>query len=106
MPETTVEQQNEVERQRKLQQRREKAQIFREVFGTPDALTKHGKLILEALHASFGRGMPKNILDDHGRTDMWQTARCLGHYDVLEEIYNAIKYKESDHVDSRKSGTQ
>lgn len=106
MPETTVEQQNEVERQRQLQKRRERTQIFREVFGTPEALTKHGKLILESLHASFGRGLPKNILDDQGRTDMWQTARCLGHFDVLEAIYEAIKWKESDHVDSRQSGTR
>lgn len=105
MPEPSVEQQNEVERARQLQRIRERAQIFREVFGSPDHLTKHGKIILDALHATFGRGLPKNILDDRGRTDLWQTSRRLGHFDVIEMIYECIKWKESEHVNSGKSGT-
>ena len=102
----TVEQDNEIERARQLARLRERAQIFREVFGTVDAPTKHGKIILDALHATFGRGLPKNMLDDHGRTDMWQTARRLGHYDVLETIYDALKWKESDHVNSSSSSVK
>jgi hypothetical protein len=98
MAELTTEQQNEVERQRRLTKAREKAVVFREVFGIPGKLTPHGKVILDALHAAFGKGLPRNMLDDHGRTDMWQTARCLGHYDVLESIYDTLNYKESEQV--------
>lgn len=98
----SVEQQNQLERERKLSQMRERAQIFREVFGEPDKPTKHGKLILDALHSAFGRGLPKNMLDDHGRTDMWQTARRLGHFDVIEAIYETLKWRENEHT--RQSG--
>lgn len=106
MPERTVEQENEIAAAEQRRKMREKAQIFREVFGTAEQPTKHGALILEALHAVFGRGIPKNILDDQGRTDIWQTARRLGHYDVLEAIYQTIAYKESEHVDPRRRGPE
>jgi hypothetical protein len=94
----SVEQANALERSKALAKRRENAQIFREVFGVPGNLTPHGKVILEALHKTFGRGIPKNILDDHGRTDALQTWRALGHRDVLESIYETLAYKESDNV--------
>lgn len=98
MPELTVAEQNEVERAKALARKRETAQIFREVFGTPDKLTPHGKVILDALHRTFGRGLPKNVTDDHGRTDALQTWRALGQRDVLESIYELLSYKESEHV--------
>lgn len=98
---TTVEEQNEIERARRLTKLRDNARIFREVFGTPGNLTKHGKIVLDALHATFGaRTIPRNILDDHGRTDMWQTARSLGHYDVIQSIYDALNWKENEHTSS------
>lgn len=107
MPEVTVEQQNKLERARRLSKKRERAQVFREVFGVPPQYTKHGKMILDALHEAFeiGRGIPKNMLDDHGQTDLWQTSRRLGHFDVIQSIHDLITWKESEHVDTRSTGT-
>lgn len=103
----TVDEDNAVEREKRLRRRREIAQAYREVFGTSEQPTKQGKIILDSLIAVFEiRGIPKNMCDDHGRTDMWQTARRLGHYDVIEEINRCIRYKESDHVDPSGSSSQ
>jgi hypothetical protein len=99
----TVAEENEVERARVLQRMREKAAVFREVFGAPGQLTPHGKVIMDALHATFGRGIPKNVLDAHDRCDPLQTWRALGHRDVLESIYDAIAWKESEHVNPSSS---
>ena len=102
----TVEQENELSRERTLQRMRERHRAFIEVFGAPDAPTKHGAAILDALYATFGRGLPKNVLDAHDRTDLWQTARRLGHFDVIELINDAIRWKESEHVNPGSSSSR
>jgi hypothetical protein len=100
MQERTVDEQNLVDRAKILARVREESKIFREVFGLPGERTRHGQVILDVLHRKFGRGLPKNVCDDHGRTDALQTWRNLGHYDVLEAIHETITWKESDHAHS------
>ena len=93
----TVEQHNAVEKAKQLQRLRERALIFREVFGHKGAPTKHGGVILDALIQKFGHALPPNVLDNNGRTDEYQTWRRLGHFDVLEYINTQLEWKESDH---------
>lgn len=91
----TVDETNEIERARILTKMRDRARIFREVFGTWDKRTTHGAVILEALLQKFGHALPPNVLDNQGRTDAYQTWRCLGHFDVLEYIKTQLEWKES-----------
>jgi hypothetical protein len=93
--ELTVDQANEVSKAQAITRMREKAAVFRDVFGVPGKLTPHGKVILESLETAFGRGNPKNILDDHGRTDALQTWRQLGQRDVIQSIYDTLTWKET-----------
>jgi hypothetical protein len=67
---------------------------FLQTFGPRDNRTPLGKIMMERLEAFCGRSRPRNILDDHGRTDIWQTARALGWNDVLREINDLIEWKE------------
>jgi hypothetical protein len=92
LAEKTVEQENEVERERRKSLLRDQARVFRELFSTPS-----GKVVLDALNANFktSSGFPPNQLDDHGRTDALQTWRKLGHYDVLAYIKIQMEFKES-----------
>lgn len=101
----SVEQQNAAERERVRTQIRDRARIFREVFGSWDKPTAHGKVILDGLLSKFGHALPPNILDNNGRTDEYQTWRRLGHFDVLEYIKTQLEWKESDYVNPSGSGT-
>jgi len=97
----TLQAQNDAERERVRIQIRDRARVFREAFGTWSNPTKHGEIILQALVAKFGNTghvLPPNILDNHGRTDPYQTWRRLGHFDVLEYIKQQLEFKESEHV--------
>ena len=60
--ELTTDQENEVARARKLALIRDRARIFREVFGPHGQPTPHGKIILEALREKFGHSLPPNVL--------------------------------------------
>jgi hypothetical protein len=104
----TVEEQNEIERERVRTRYRDRARIFREVFGLWDKPTTHGKVILDALLAKFGHELPPNVLDNNGRTDEYQTWRRLGHFDVLEYIKAQLEWKESEYtnVNPSNSGSQ
>ena len=104
--ELTVDQENEVARQRKLTQTRERCRIFIEVFGPYGKPTPHGKVILDFLHTKFGAALPPNVLDKNDHTDEYQTWRRLGHFDVLETIRQATEWKEQSHVDTRGTGTE
>ena len=101
----TAEQQNAVEREKALARIRDRARIFREVFGARGAHTPHGQVIIDALLAKFGHSLPPNVLDNTGRTDEYQTWRRLGHFDVMEYIYTQLDYKETDHVDTSRTGS-
>lgn len=95
--ELSVEEQNAVDRERIKTQIRDRARLFREVFGTWDKPTVHGKVILDALIVKFGNAghnLPPQILDNNGRTDEYQTWRRLGHFDVLEYIKTQLEWKE------------
>jgi hypothetical protein len=94
MADLPVDEQNAVERERLKTQLRDRARIFREVFGSWDKPTTHGKVIKEALLMKFGHALPPNILDNNGRTDPYQTWRRLGHFDVLEYIKTQIEWRE------------
>lgn len=94
MPET-VEEHNEIEQERLRTKIRDRARIFRELFGSWDNRTPHGEVVLEALLAKFGHALPPNVLDSNGRTDEYQTWRRLGHFDVLEYIKTQLEWKES-----------
>jgi hypothetical protein len=102
----TVDEDNAVEKERKLRVIRERAQVFRDVFGPAGSPTKHGGIILEALQAKFGHVLPPNVLDNHGRTDPYQTWRRLGHFDVLEYITQQITWKETTHEHPSRSSPQ
>ena len=103
--ELTTDQENEVARARKLALIRDRARIFREVFGPHGQPTPHGKIILEALREKFGHSLPPNVLDNQGRTDAYQTWRRLGHFDVLEYLKTQLEWKEENHVNTRGTGT-
>ena len=100
-----VEEQNAVDRERLKTQIRDRARIFREVFGTWDKPTTHGKVVIDGLLAKFGHTLPPNVLDNNGRTDEYQTWRRLGHFDVLEYIKTQLNWKESDHVNPSGPGS-
>lgn len=89
--EKTVEQENEIEREKRKTKLRDQARVFRELFST-----SLGKTVLEALNANFKihAGFPPNQLDDQGRTDALQTWRKLGHFDVLAYIKLQIDTKD------------
>lgn len=89
--EKTVEQENDIERERRKAKLRDQARVFRELFST-----SLGKTVLEALNANFktSAGFPPNQLDDQGRTDALQTWRKLGHFDVLAYIKLQIDTKD------------
>lgn len=87
----TVEQDNEITRAKEIGRIRERSRIFVELFQTPQ-----GKIVLESLHAKFAHSLPPNVLDNHGRTDPYQTWRRLGHFDVLAYIEAQLTYKESN----------
>jgi hypothetical protein len=105
MIELTVQEQNAVERERVRTHIRDRARIFREVFGSWDQPTPQGKVVLDALLSKFGHALPPNVLDNNGRTDEYQTWRRLGHFDVLEYIKTQLEWKESDHVNTSSPGT-
>jgi hypothetical protein len=94
---STVDQDNEIARAKKLAQLRDQTRIFVEVFGTRDKPTPHGKFILETLRSKLqGSGaLPKNVVGNDGHTDMGLTFRQLGHYDAIEAIYNILDWRES-----------
>lgn len=94
----SVEEQNHIDKERVKTQIRDRARIFKEVFGTWDKPTPHGQVILEALRAKFGFTLPPNVLDNVGRTDPYQTWRRLGHFDVLEYIKTQLEWKEHEHT--------
>lgn len=100
MNELTVDEENQVRREKLRQQIRDRARIFREVLDSP-----HGKLVLAALNTKFSHALPPNVLDNVGRTDPYQTWRRLGHFDVLEYIRTQLEWKESNYVDPGSSGT-
>lgn len=102
----TVDEENAVELERQKQKIRERAQVFREVFGPAGHPTKHGGIILDALIAKFGHALPPNVLDNNGRTDEYQTWRRLGHFDVLEFITLQIAWKETPYVDPSRPSPQ
>ena len=52
-PQISVEQQNEVEREKQLARIRDRARVFRDTFSSPQ-----GKLALEALVAKFTYALP------------------------------------------------
>jgi len=91
----TVEQDNEVERVKRLTALRQRARIFIELFSTP-----HGKTVLEALESLFGHGIAMNILDNNGRTDALQTWRKQGQCDVINYIQTQIAEKDYEHPSS------
>lgn len=93
--ELSVDEQNAVDRERLKTTLRDRARIYREVFGTWDKPTVHGKVILDSLLAKFGHALPPNVLDNNGRTDEYQTWRRLGHFDVLEYIKTQLEWKET-----------
>lgn len=94
----SVEQDNEIEKAKRLTRIRDQARIFREVLTSP-----HGKVILDALNTKFSHALPPNVLDNNGRTDEYQTWRRLGHFDVLEFIKTQLEWKESEHVNPSSS---
>lgn len=102
MAERTVEQENLIEKEKRLSKIRDRARIFREVLAT-----QRGQLVIDALVESFKlqTRYPPNVLDDHGRSDPIQTARKAGHYDVIGFIKDQLEYKESEHVNPRSSST-
>lgn len=89
----TVDQENEIEREKRKSVLRDQARVFRELFSTP-----LGKTVLETLHAKFATatGIPANMLDNEGRTDPLQTWRKLGHHDVMQFVRIQMEYKEAD----------
>ncbi len=89
----TVEQDNAVEKAKRLAKFKDQARVFREIFDSP-----HGKIVLAALNTKFSHALPPNVLDNNGRTDEYQTWRRLGHFDVLEYIKTQLEWKESEHV--------
>lgn len=99
-PELSVEEDNAVAAEAARTRIRERARAFQQVFGAWDKPTAHGKLILDALIVKFGNeqghNLPPNVLDDHGRTDPYQTWRRLGHFDVLEYIRTQLDWKEHE----------
>jgi hypothetical protein len=99
-----VEEENKVEREKRLSILRDRARIFREVLQSP-----HGQLVLDALRHNFGYsttgGIPPNRLDDHGRTDELQTHRKLGEYSVIRWIEIQLEWKEGDNVNTSNGGT-
>lgn len=101
--ERPIEEENRLEREKRLAKIRDRARIFREVLANP-----RGKLFLELLTESFKMQTryPPNILDDHGRSDPIQTARKAGHYDVLGFIQDQLEFKESDYGNPSDTGTQ
>lgn len=101
----SIEQENEAERERMRTVLRDRARVFRELLGTWEKPTPHGKIVLDALLAKFGHVLPPNVLDNNGRTDEYQTWRRLGHFDVLEYIKTQLEWKET-HVDPRSSRSQ
>ena len=105
MADLTTEQQNAVERENIRTRIRDRARIFREVFGERAKPTPHGAIILEALLAKFGHSLPPNVLDNNGRTDEYQTWRRLGHFDVMEYIFTQLDYKEIEHEHTSRGGT-
>lgn len=100
----SIEQDNELAKAEAITRLRDRARVFREVFGTWDKLTPHGQIIIDALMAKFGHALPPNVLDNVGRTDPYQTWRRLGHFDVLEYIRTTLEWKE--HVNSSSSSPQ
>jgi hypothetical protein len=94
----TVEQDNEVEKTRRLTALRQQARTFRELFTTP-----LGKSVLEILETKFGHGIAMNILDNNGRTDELQTWRRQGSNDVINYIH--IQIAEKEHVNPSSGST-
>lgn len=101
---STVAQDNEIERARRLALVRDRARIYREVLLNP-----RGALVLEELRRAFGydrtAGIPPNRLDENGRTDELQTHRKLGEYSVIRWIELQLEYKEQEHVNASGAGT-
>lgn len=98
-----VDEENQVNREKRLARIRDQARIFREVFGGWDTPTAHGKVMLDALNTKFSHALPPNVLDNNGRTDEYQTWRRLGHFDVLEFIRTQLEFKETPYVDPSRS---
>ncbi len=101
-PETSVEEENAVERAKALSRIRDRARIFREVLGGP-----RGALVLDEIRKAFkfGAGIPPNMLGDDGHTDALQTHRKLGEYSVIRWIELQLEWREADHVNPSSSGT-
>lgn len=95
-----VDEANEVARKERLTLIRDRSRVFKEVFGTWDKQSAHGKIIIEALTVKFGHALPPNVLDSIGQTDPYQTWRRLGHFDVLEFIRTQLEWQEKDNVSS------
>lgn len=99
MSDRTVDEDNQLAKEKKLSQIRDRARIFREVLGSP-----RGQLVLDALRHNFGyeqtAGIPPNRLDDGGRTDELQTWRKMGEYSVIRWIEIQLEWKESDYVNT------
>ncbi len=75
--------------------RREVRQAFTEAFGTPEARTPQGNVMLHYLETFAGRGLPKCETTDAGATDIARTFRKLGQRDMLEIINDAISWRET-----------
>lgn len=100
----TVEQDNEVARAAHLARMRAERDAFLTTFGPPGNRTVHGAIILTCLERLCGKTIPKNQLDNNGRTDALQTHRVLGHWDVLQVILETIEWKET-HVNTSSERT-
>jgi hypothetical protein len=100
--ERSVEEENEVEKAKALARIRDRARLFKEAFGST-----RGSLVLDEIRRAFryGDGIPKNILDDQGRTDALQTHRQLGTYSVIRWIEIQLEWKESDYVNPSSGST-
>jgi hypothetical protein len=100
----TVEQENEIAREKRLSEIRDRARVFREILGSP-----RGQLVLEALRKAFNydstAGIPPNRLDEGGRVDALQTWRKMGEYSVIRWIEIQLEWKESEHVNPSSGGT-
>lgn len=92
----TVDQDNEIEKTKRLTALRLQARTFRELFSSP-----LGKTVLDTLESKFGHGIAMNILDNTGRTDALQTWRRQGSNDVINYIHTQLLEKE--HVDPSSS---
>lgn len=97
----TVDEDNEIEKAKRLTALRDRARAFRQVFASP-----LGIVVLSEIRAAFkyADGIPKNVVDDHNRTDELQTHRKLGEYSVIRWIEIQIESKEIEHVNPGRAG--